>query len=120
MRALLVGAAGAAGALARYGIGLAVGARAFPWATLGINVSGALAIGVALTVATERGVSQMVSVPLVVGFLGAFTTWSAFSWETFAMLRTGQEAKAVAYVTASLVASLVATFAGYRLGQRLA
>ena len=120
MRALLVAVAGAAGALARYGIGMAVGPRFFPWATLGINVSGALALGLLLTVATERGVNQMISVPLAVGFLGAFTTWSTFSWETFAMLRTGQETKAAVYVAVSLGASLLATLAGYRLGQRLA
>ncbi len=119
MKALLVAAAGSAGALARYGIGVAVGTRAFPYATLGINVGGAFALAILLTVANERGVSQLVTVPLAVGFLGAFTTWSTFSWETFVMLRTGQEWKAALYVGASLLVSLGATFAGYRLGQRL-
>jgi fluoride exporter len=120
MKTVLVGAAGAAGALARYGIGLAVGIRAFPWATLGINVLGAFLLGLVLTFATERGMSEVVSVPLAVGFLGAFTTWSTFSWETFAMLRTGEATKALAYVTASLGVSLVATLAGYRAAQALA
>jgi fluoride exporter len=120
MKTVLVGAAGAVGALARYGIGVAVGVRVFPWATLGINVVGAFLLGLVLTVTNERGMSHLVSVPLAVGFLGAFTTWSTFSWETFAMLRTGQEAKAVVYVLASLVVSLLATLAGYRAGQALA
>ena len=118
MRALLVAVAGAAGALARYGIGVAVGPRTFPWATLGINIVGAFALGVVLTVTTERGTSPLVSIPLAVGFLGAFTTWSTFSWETFALLRTGQEGRAFAYVAASLALSLLVTWAGYRLGQR--
>jgi CrcB protein len=119
MKAVLVGVAGAAGALARYGIGLAVGPRGFPYATLAINVSGSFLLATLLTYATGRGVDPIVTVPLAVGFLGAFTTWSTFSWETFTMLRTGDSTGAVVYVAASLAVSLLAALAGYRLGQHL-
>jgi CrcB protein len=120
VKAVLVGAAGAAGALARYGIGLAVGTRGFPYATLAINVSGSFVLAVLLTYTTRRGVDPIVTVPLAVGLLGAYTTWSTFSWETFTMLKTGDTARAVAYVGLSVAVSLVAVLAGYRLGQRLA
>ena len=64
MKAALVGIAGAFGALARYGIGLAVGSRPFPWATLGINLSGSFLLGFVLAFGIERGWSETTTVPL--------------------------------------------------------
>lgn len=113
MRALLVAMAGAAGASCRYGIGLAVGVRTFPWATLGINLAGSFVLAALLTAGAERGWSQDVTVPLAVGFLGAFTTFSTFSWETYTLARTDRVGAAAAYVGLSLVGGVLAAAAGY-------
>lgn len=117
MRAILVGVAGAVGALARYGIGLTVGPRPFPYATLFINVTGSFVLGLVLTIATVERVSPNISVPIAVGLLGSYTTFSTFSWESFVMLRTGETLKAVLYLTASVACSLAAVAVAYRLGR---
>ena len=113
MRIALVALAGAAGALSRYGIGVAVGVRSFPWATLGINLVGSFLLGLLVTTSTSRGWSDMTTVPLAVGFLGAFTTFSTFSYETFAYLRTDQVGRAALYVAVSVVGGVAAAGAGY-------
>ena len=115
MRLLLLATAGAAGALARYGVGNAVGVRTFPWATLGINVVGSFLLGVLLQAAPGR-LDDDVRVALGVGFLGAFTTFSTFSYETVAMVRDGRAATAALYVVASIVVGVGAAAVGYRIG----
>ena len=55
MKIFLVAVAGAAGALTRYGIATVIGVRAFPWATLAINVSGSFVLGMLLTAGIQRG-----------------------------------------------------------------
>jgi fluoride exporter len=119
VRAVLVGVAGAAGALCRYGIGLSVGSLRFPWATLGINVAGSFVLGLLLEVADARGWSPDVSVPLAVGFLGAFTTFSTFSGETHLLLRTDRTGTALIYVLVSVGLGIAAAAGGYRLGTTL-
>lgn len=90
MRAVLVGVAGAAGALSRYGIAVAIGPQMFPWATLGINLSGSFVLAFVVTWATDGHLPADVATGITVGFLGAYTTFSTFSWETFVMAtRTG-------------------------------
>ena len=120
LRSVGVAAAGAAGALARYWIGVAVGVRAFPWATLGINVTGSYVLGLVLTVGTERGWPEDVTVPLAVGFLGAYTTFSTFSYETQLLLRTDRAATAALYVAASVAGGVLAAAAGYASARWLA
>jgi fluoride exporter len=115
MRAVWVAIAGAAGALSRYGIGLAVGPQLFPWATLGINISGSFALALVLTWATAGHLSTDTSTAVTVGFLGAYTTFSTFAWETFVMGRTERVGTAVVYVAVSIVASVAAAWAGYKL-----
>jgi CrcB protein len=116
MRAALVGIAGAAGALCRYGIGLSVGSLRFPWVTLGINVAGSFLLGLLLQITDARGWSPDVTVPLAVGFLGAFTTFSTFTSETHLLLRADRTGTALAYAVASVGVGLVAAVAGHRLG----
>lgn len=94
LRLVWLGAAGAAGALSRYGIGMAFGTRSFPWATLGINILGSF-------------------------FLGAFTTFSTFSYETQLLLRTGRPVTAAVYVTASIAGGVIAAFGGYGIARLL-
>jgi fluoride exporter len=113
MTAVLIGVAGAAGALARYQVGLAAGDRSFPWATLGINLVGSFLLGLLVEVAGERGWPDTTTLPLGIGFLGAFTTFSTFSVETQTMLRDGRTAAAATYVAASLVGGVLAAALGY-------
>ena len=116
---LLVAVAGAAGAVCRYAIVLAVGPRAFPGATLAINVAGSFLLGLVLTVgATERLTPQAVTA-IAVGFLGAFTTYSTFSWELFDLGRADRLPVAAAYLAVSVVAGVLAAGSGYRLGMML-
>ena len=117
MRAVLIAVAGAVGALARYGIGLAFGPQAFPYATLLINVTGSFVLGLVLTITTVERVSANVTVPLAVGFLGAYTAFSTFSWESFVMLRAGETVKASIYVIASVACSLASVAIAYRIGR---
>jgi len=120
MTTVLVAVAGAAGALGRYGIGRAIGVRWFPWATLGINLAGSFLLGLALVLAVERDWSDVRTVPLAVGFLGAFTTFSTFSYETFALLRTDRPAEAAVYVLSSVAGGVLAAAAGYAAGRAVA
>ena len=113
MKLVLVALAGAAGALARYGVGTAVGPREFPWSTLGINLAGSFVLGFLLRTGDLRGWSELVTVALGVGFLGAFTTFPTFSVETQTMLRDGRGAAAAAYVGASLVGGVALAALGY-------
>ncbi len=119
MRLVLIGVAGAAGALARYGIGVAVGERSFPWATLAINVVGSFVLALLLTLAIARSWSPDVVVPLGVGLLGAFTTFSTFSWDALTMGRGDRVGSATTYVLATVALGLLAAFLGFRTGEAL-
>lgn len=119
MTVLLVGLAGAAGAISRYGLQLLVGVRPFPWSTLTINVVGSLVVGIALAVASARNWPPTVIAPVTVGFLGAFTTFSTFTWEVFNLGRGERMLEAAGYVTASVVLGLAAVWAGFRIGNAL-
>ena len=118
MRVALIALAGAAGALARYGVATAVGMRTFPWSTLAINLAGSFLLGV-LVQAAPRQLGDDVRVALGVGFLGAFTTFSTFSLETMTMVRDGRAGAAALYVVASVVAGVAAAAVGYRVGAAL-
>jgi CrcB protein len=89
---LAVALAGALGALARWGIGSWFGHRLswFPWGTLVINVSGSFVLGVLFAVLVERNAgSPTMRVALMTGLLGAYTTFSTFSLETFRLFEEG-------------------------------
>jgi fluoride exporter len=120
MTTLLVGIAGAVGAIARFRIGVAIGLRSFPWATLLVNVTGCFALSVVLTGPATGRWSPTASTVVAVGFLGAFTTFSTFGWETFTLLRTDQVGRAATYVALSMVGGVAATALGYVVGKPLA
>ncbi len=120
MTGVLIGLAGAAGALARYGLGTAVGDRSFPWITLAINVAGSFLLGVLVKLAVERGWPDTTTLPLGVGFLGAFTTFSTFSVDTHTLIRDGRAGAALGYVAASVVAGVGAAALGYLTANALA
>lgn len=119
MTAVAVAVAGAVGALLRWRIGVAVGVRTFPWATLGINVAGSFVLAVVLAGPATRGWSSTTTTAVAVGLLGAFTTFSTFGYETLTMLRDDRVAAALAYVMASVVLGVVAAAAGYAVGREL-
>ena len=118
MRLLLVAVAGAAGAACRYGVGVLVGPHAFPWSTLGINTAGSFLLGVVLVAGPARMSGDAV-VAVAAGFLGAFTTFSTFSFEVQALLRDGRAVEAATYVGASLLVGVAAAALGATVGQAL-
>ena len=115
LRAALIGVCAAAGGLARYGVGVAVGTRSFPWATLAINLAGSLVLGFVLKAGLDRGWPDRLVAAIAIGFLGAFTTFSTFSYETFTLLRTDRIATASIYLVVSIAGGIAAAAAGYAL-----
>ncbi len=87
--------------------------EASPYGTLFVNVAGSLLIGVIMeTAAQKSNIPAPVQALLVTGFLGGFTTFSAFSFDVYRLANTGQAVVAAAYVAASVFLSLLAVFAG--------
>jgi CrcB protein len=115
---IAVPAGGTVGALGRYALSVwvqrALGAG-LPWGTLAVNVVGCLLMGV-LAGALQRGVVPPEFQALAaVGILGSFTTFSAFSLETVHLLQTGAWARALIYVSVSVVVGLGAVLVGMRM-----
>ena len=117
MKLLWVGLGGFAGAILRYLVSgwaqNASGSAGFPYGTLAVNVLGCLAIGVLSWLADTRGLLSAESRLLImVGVLGAFTTFSTFGNETLNLLRDGEVLAASLNVTANVVLCLAAVWAG--------
>lgn len=114
----LVAMGGALGAVSRYGVGLAasrwMGATAWPWGTFAVNLIGGLLIGLVSGWIAFKGATNSESIRLfaVVGVLGGFTTFSAFSLEVVQMLERREMAMAAGYALASVFLSTVAVFIG--------
>ena len=123
IRLLAIAGAGALGALARYGLSGLVqrwSGSNFPAGTLTVNLVGCFLLGLLATLAAERWTLSPTSrAAVLIGFLGAFTTFSTFSWETLALLRGGDVPRALLNVAASLGLGLVAAWGGYVLASRL-
>ncbi|TDI67019.1 MAG: fluoride efflux transporter CrcB [Alphaproteobacteria bacterium] len=113
---LVVAAGGAVGAVARYVMMSAVGAMVgagFPWATLAVNVIGSLIFGLLIeTMALFWSPGEALRAFMVVGVLGAFTTFSTFSLDVVVLYERGEFAAIAAYVIAAFVLSVGALFAG--------
>ncbi len=109
---LHVALGGAAGSVARYLSLIAVPA---PWGTLGVNVLGSFLMGLLFVPAGRAGLSPL----LLTGFLGGFTTFSAFSLDAARLWTAGQAGQAAAYVAGSLLLSLAAVALGGMAFQRL-
>ena len=121
---LLVGAGGFFGAISRYlldgWVTQLVGGR-FPWGTLVINLSGSFVLGLLFALAIERtALPESIRPPILIGFLGAYTTFSTFTLETWRLVEGGQWALAIANVAGSIVLGMVAVVAGLLLGRAIA
>ena len=116
---LAVAGGGAIGSVARYVIGVVLphSSGAFPLSTLLINVAGSFLIGLFARLFDAPDDHQVLRVALTVGICGGFTTFSTFSAETVTLLQQGRAGRAALYVTVSLVAGVLATFAGFMVGR---
>ncbi|MQA66397.1 MAG: fluoride efflux transporter CrcB [Alphaproteobacteria bacterium] len=111
-----IAAGGAVGAVARYMVMVGVArlwGSAFPWGTLTVNVVGSFVLGALIEIlALVWSPGEGVRALLVVGMLGAFTTFSTFSLDVVTLYERGALAAAAAYIIASVVLSVAALFAG--------
>lgn len=113
-----VAIAGAIGALSRFAMVSWIGSRYFPWATLTVNALGSFAMGVAFIVIVEKGLVDPSMKPLLMtGGLGAFTTFSAFSLETWDLFEKGDWLSAALYILVSVALCLVAVGVGITLAR---
>jgi fluoride exporter len=120
---LYVALGSAVGGVSRYLLGGLVQRlwnTTFPTGTLFVNFSGCLLIGIFLRYAIDTpSFSPEVRALLTIGFCGGYTTFSTFSYETMALMNSGEWLRAALYVSASLVFSLAGTFLGTALAREL-
>jgi len=120
---LAIAAGGACGALLRFWVGQGVHAlvgRGFPFGTLLVNVAGSAAMGAVYILFFERhDLAPEWRAALVVGFLGAFTTFSTFSMDTLVLVQQGEPAKAVLNVVASVGLCLTGCWLGMVVARQL-
>jgi fluoride exporter len=123
LRWLWVGVAGFFGAVLRYwldGVVSRWASSAFPWGTFVINLTGCFVIGFLSAVLTGKFLPHpVVRTAVLVGFVGAYTTFSTFAYETLQLAKGGAFGFAVANIAASLVAGLLAVWLGDALGGAL-
>jgi CrcB protein len=121
--AIAVAAGGAVGALARYGLDRLIERRSFsifPWSTFAINVSGCFVVGLVIGALVDRHhAPQWIRAALVVGFCGAYTTFSTFAQETLDLTEANDYAVAIVNISASVIVGLAAVLLGNHLGRAL-
>jgi CrcB protein len=109
----LIAIAGALGAMARYTLVNLVGGRNFPWGTMTVNILGSFLMGVAYIIIVEKSLISPDMKPFfMTGFLGAFTTFSAFSLEAWQLLDRGETIQALTYVAGSVIFCFMAVMVG--------
>jgi CrcB protein len=117
---LWVGIGGFAGANARYLLDVWITNRwpsAFPWGTFAINLSGSFILGLFMAFAQDRPwVARESRLLFAVGFVGTYTTFSTYAYQSLRLVQGGEIALAALYIIASVVLGLVAVFAGVALG----
>lgn len=120
---LLIGLGGGLGSMARYWVSSTIGSRMgirFPYGTLAVNLTACLVIGFTLTWLGERvEVNPAWRFMVAVGFIGAYSTFSTYEWETLQSLRSGAFLLAALYAGGSLVLGLAATWCGAALADMI-
>ena len=120
---LAIAGGGALGAIFRFGLSNSVHrllGRDFPYGTLVVNTVGSLLMGLCFVLLVERmAVSAEWRSAILVGLLGAFTTFSTFSFETLALFNAGAPIKAPVNIMMSVMLCLLATWLGMTLGRQL-
>ena len=120
---ILIGLAGGAGALSRYALaGLAqrLAGPGFPWGTFTVNMLGSLVFGLLWGLFENRiAISGETRIIILTGFMGAFTTFSTFTFETATLLEQGQHLSALGNMAGQCVLGLVLVFGGIALGRML-
>lgn len=122
-KSLLIFVGAGLGANARYWIGALVADRlgsVFPWATLLVNISGSVVIGLFLGLAMQENWSLSARLFVAVGVLGGYTTFSTFSWETLNLIRERSLGLAMGNVLGSVVLGLVGCYLGLVAARALA
>jgi CrcB protein len=121
MPLLLIGVGGFAGAIARYLVDGVAGERAggdFPWGTLVVNVSGSFLLGLLFALSAERAILPAeIRGPVLIGFIGAYTTFSTFMLESWRLIESGAIGLAVLNLGGSIVVGMLALVAGLALGR---
>ena len=121
---VLIGLGGFAGAIARYVVdgwvsGLTRGG--FPWGTLAINASGSFVLGLLAALTIDRSLlSPEIRGPVMIGFIGAYTTFSTWMLESSRLLEAGNWAGALGNLGGSVAVGLLAVFAGLTVGRIIA
>lgn len=120
---LLIAFGGALGSIARYWVGSTISGRIgakFPYGTFVINMTACVIIGFTLTYLGKRAdLNPAWRYLFPVGFIGAYSTFSTYEWETLSTLRSGAFALGALYAVGSLVLGLVAVWAGTLLADPL-
>jgi CrcB protein len=120
---LLIAAGGALGSMARYWVGSTIASRVgikFPYGTLVVNITACIVIGFTLTYMGKRAdLDPAWRFLVAVGFIGAYSTFSTYEWETLSTLRSGAFLLAALYAVGSLILGLTATWCGAALAEAL-
>ncbi|MEQ9641812.1 MAG: fluoride efflux transporter CrcB [Alphaproteobacteria bacterium] len=121
---LAIALGGAIGAVSRYGVVVAAGrwfGFGFPWGTLAVNIVGSLVIGLMFQMLEHRfpGIDPAWRGLIVVGFLGALTTYSSFALDAADLFLRGEIAAVSIYISATLIGALTGVASGLAIGKML-
>ena len=120
---LLIAFGGALGSIARYWVGSTIAGRMgtkFPYGTFVINMTACVLIGFSLTLLARRAdMNPAWRLLIPVGFIGAYSTFSTYEWETLSTIRSGAFLLAALYAVGSLILGLVAVWGGSLIAEIL-
>lgn len=121
MPLFLIGLGGFAGAISRYVVDGFVSDRtagAFPWGTLAVNATGSFLLGLLFAMTAERAILPAeIRGPLMIGFIGAYTTFSTYMLESWTLVESGSYGPALANLGGSVLVGLAAVAAGLIIGR---
>jgi fluoride exporter len=124
LKYVMVGAGGCLGSILRFWLGTYVGGRMgtrFPYGTLVINVTGSFLIGLIFAVLTAKtSWSPNWSYLILIGFIGGYTTFSSFEFETLRTIQGGQIGLGLLYVAVSVIIGFIAVWGGMLAGRAIA